>query len=327
MIENKFSVVSLAKIGKGKFNKKRWSKLCEIVEKHDIVVTHHCTIALHAYYCLLTYKYKNKKFVSTIHSCYEKKYNLNYNSLLKNFLAYNFIKLMLKRSDKIVFVSEAGYRSYKENFIFDNQKSIVIYNGVEELETRHNEINKGDCIRITYIGRLEKIKGIDLLIEAVKQLIENKYNVKVWLIGDGTYRLELENMVIKYQLDDYISFLGTQRNIGHYMERTDIFVYPSICEEVFGISIVEAMAYGVPCVSNRVGGIPEIIKNGYNGYLSCENKAESLYSAICKLIELPDIEVEKIKNNCLDTAEKFSIQNTVRNLEKLFMRLYNNDKK
>ena len=95
MIENKFSVVSLAKIGKGKFNKKRWSKLCEIVEKHDIVVTHHCTIALHAYYCLLTYKYKNKKFVSTIHSCYEKKYNLNYNSLLKNFLAYNFIKLMI----------------------------------------------------------------------------------------------------------------------------------------------------------------------------------------------------------------------------------------
>ena len=50
-----------------------------------------------------------------------------------------------------------------------------------------------------------------------------------------------------------------RRDIGKYLKTADIFVYPSICEEVFGISLVEAMSYGVPCVANEVGGIPEIL--------------------------------------------------------------------
>lgn len=310
--------VSLAEMSKRKFSFYRWKTLCEITKDYDVIVTHHSTIMLRIYYWFLCKKFKKKKHVMTIHSCFERKYNYNYGSVIKNKCAEYTLKSALRISDMIIFVSKAGKQSYIRNFDIDEDKTEVVYNGIELPDFCIEESNR-DYYRLTYIGRLEEIKGIQLLIQAVKICLGYHYPVKLWIIGDGNDRLKLEEQVQKLYLNSYIDFLGIQRNIGDYLSQTDVFVYPSVCEEVFGISVVEAMSYGVPCVSNRVGGIPEIIENGINGYISEEKTGKAVFYAIKKILDkYDDGTIAELKENCLRTAKKFSIENTVLNLKKVY---------
>ena len=82
MIENNIDAVSLVNYSKRKFNLTRWKKLCDLTKDYDVITIHHCTIALQIYYILLKRKYKNKKFVMTLHSCFEEEQNYNYNNYL-----------------------------------------------------------------------------------------------------------------------------------------------------------------------------------------------------------------------------------------------------
>lgn len=313
-----FDVISLVECSSKKLSKSRWKKLCELAEKADVIVTHHCTIALHMYYCALEKKFKTKKFVMTIHSCFESEINYNYKSWIKNKIAQWNIEEALKISDRIIFVSEAGRRSYLKNFKIDVTKTEVIYNGVE-VPTAIRNCNSAkfekNFTRITYIGRVEKIKGLDLFVYAIKKLFSIDSNIKVWIVGDGSFRDELEGLVKKLDLTDVIEFTGAKRNIGDYLRKTDLFIYPSTCQEVFGISIVEAMSYGVPCIANNVGGIPEIIENGYNGFITSATNEEELYKCMYKFMKLDHKAILQINENCLLTAKKFSINNTINNLE------------
>ncbi len=299
----------------GKFTRNRWKMLCELASDYDIITAHHCTIALQIYYILLKQKYKDKKFVMTMHSCFEKEQNYNYGSNIKNKCAEWALTKALSVSDKIIFVSEAGRKSYLDNFNIDPNKTIVIYNGVEvHGKTENNDIK--DYIRLTYIGRLEKIKGVDLLLTAVRELLDKNYSVRVWIIGDGTERKNLEDQAHKLRLERAVEFLGTQRNIENYLQKSDLFVYPSVWEEVFGISIVEAMSYGVPCVANRVGGIPEIIDNGVNGFITNEKSEKGVCDAIERFFAMRNSgSIELMKDACEKTAERFGIQATVEHLK------------
>lgn len=318
MKEKGEKVVSFVDKQHGKFTRNRWRMLCELASDYDIITVHHCTIALQIYYILLSQKYKDKKFVMTMHSCFEEEQNYNYGSDIKNKCAKWALTKALSVSDKIIFVSEAGRKSYLNNFNIDPNKTIVIYNGVEVYgKTEDRDIE--DYIRLTYIGRLEKIKGVDLLLAAVRELLDKNYSVRVWIIGDGMERKELEDQAHKLKIERAVEFLGIQRNIEDYLQKSDLFVYPSVCEEVFGISIVEAMSYGVPCVANRVGGIPEIIDDGVNGFITNEKTEKGVCDAIERFfVAYNSGSIEPMKDACEKTAERFSIQSTVERLKETY---------
>ena len=236
------------------------------------------------------------------------------------------LKSALFISDKIIFVSKAGKKSYIKNFNITDSKTAVVYNGIEIPDCYIPENNKS-YYRLTYIGRVEKIKGIHLLVNAVKISLQHGYPVRLWIIGDGSYMADLKEQVKKLNLNDYISFLGIKRDIGNYLLQTDVFIYPSICEEVFGISVVEAMSYGVPCISNCTGGIPEIIENGINGYISEKKTGNGIFHAISKVLDrYKDGTIIEMKKNCLASARKFSIENTLLGLKKEYEELLNHEK-
>ena len=183
-------------------------------------------------------------------------------------------------------------------------------------------------IRLTYIGRLVEVKGVHLLIKAIYALKNQGVHVSLTIVGDGEYRTVLEKEASELGVADSIRFEGIQRDIGEYLNRTDIFVYPSICEEVFGIALVEAMAFGIPCVANPVGGIPEILLDGYNGFLAKEKTAEGIEVAIKRVIRsYENGNIGQLKKNCINTAWKFDIHKTVFQLEIFYQELLQNDTK
>lgn len=325
MKELNLKTYSLKNVGR-RISLKKYKALRKIAKEYDIIAVHHGDPFL-KFYCILLSLTLKKKYVTFVHSCYEEEYFFP-NNKIKKIISHKIFQMGLSRSDKIVFVSKAGEKSYLNEFKMDRDKTVVIYNGIglEKLEYGR-EKNKVcvDPYNLTYIGRLNKVKGIELLLSAVKDL-RIKHNVKVSIVGDGEQRKELEQLAEKLKIQDITTFYGQQRDVKPFLEDASIFVYPSIWQEVFGISLVEAMAYGIPCVANKVGGIPEIIEDEKSGFLSSGLDVHSLEKTIEKVIELLNKgEYEKIAKDARKRAEKFSIIETVKNLKDMYTLLINDN--
>lgn len=280
--------------------------------KIDIVTFHHSGLHNDILYVLARMVLLKVKFVRQQHICYST------NNTFKEKIFDLVMKIEFKLSDLIIFVSEASKKSYEDRFKLKNNKKAVVYNGIgEEFYVKSNNKEKENVF--TYIGRLEPEKGVLLLLEAYNMFYKKNKNFKLRYIGDGSAYIELENLVKKYHLEDKVEILGKRLDVIKWLDVSKIFVYPSICDESFGISVVEAMARGNIPVTFKKGGLPEIIKNGYNGFIVEEVSAETLCK---KLFELTSNEDYKnLTKNALETSKKFTIENTIASLEENYMDL------
>lgn len=140
-----------------------------------------------------------------------------------------------------------------------------------EIVTLHNFVNKSERNDYVlgdyafYLGRLSKEKGILNLIEAIGDIP----NAKLLIAGDGPERERIEAYISEHKLDGRITLLGYQNqdSIHKYITNSRFVVIPSICNENCPYSVLEAMEIGKPIVASRIGGIPELIADGENGYL------------------------------------------------------------
>ena len=313
-------VCSLAKYGNKKINKERLQALKKLAESYDLIMVHHSALAIQVCYVYLKKVYPDKKYILVAHSCFDKKYNYDiYINPIKRLSRKYYIYKALAVSDKIIFVSESGKQSYAAHFRIPQDKMAVVYNGVFLPDPASYHLvprEDGAPYRMTYIGRLEEMKGVQNFLRTIPMLREKGILCNVWICGDGSYRGALESLAKELRIEDIVSFEGVQRDIRKYLCKTDVFLYPSICEEVFGISIVEALSYGVPCVAYRVGGIPEILRDGQNGTIAGDLTVKCLCEAIERMLKLyQGTQIGDIRACCLKTAEKFTIQQTVSNLK------------
>lgn len=305
---------------KTKFNLNKLNTIVNLSKENDILIVHNEDPILRLYY-YLTKKKVDIKGIVVNHNCLNDESQIKYHGL-KLKIYDSIIQKAFDISDEIWSVSKAGEISAKERYKIDDNKCRIIYNGISPdvlNKSKNNKISLDGLINITYIGRLVDIKGVDLLINAF-DIIKDKYNVKLNIVGDGTDRNKLENLTKELNIENLVTFYGEQSDIDKYLKETDTFVYPSICEEIFGISIVEAMAYGIPCIANRVGGIPEIIEDGINGYLTKDKSANEIARLIENIINNKNI--EGVSKKARKTAEKFSILNTCNQIEKEIRKLY-----
>lgn len=152
-------------------------------------------------------------------------------------------------------------------------------------------------------GRIVKEKGYHTAIEAIGILNKKDYNLNLILPGlivDSDYKLELDNLIIKYQLEKSVSFVGWVDNLTEILANVDYMVLPSYTEG-FPRSIIEAMLLKIPVCATPVGGIPEAIFHKKTGYLF--NVDNSVELAICLQDMLNDSEHTKILvNNAYDFA-------------------------
>lgn len=315
MKQEGIDVHDLGNLGR-KLSVKKFLFLKKLSRDYDVVIVHHDDPFLKFYFILL--KMLDKKYaVTMVHSCYGDESQNEYRGV-KRWVAFFIFQKCFDVSDKIWFVSKAGKISCLTKYKVEEQRSKIIYNGISPQfieKGAENKIYSKDFYNIVYIGRLSKEKGVHLLIQAFSK-IEDKYNVRLSIIGEGKEKEELEKLVLKLEMKEKVKFYGQQLDVGQFLEKASIFVYPSTCQEVFGISIVEAMAYGVPCIANRVGGIPEIIENNKNGFLTDTPTSEKIADLISKVVVMYETgEIDNISDDAKATAEKFSICETCEKIE------------
>ena len=202
------------------------------------------------------------------------------------------------------------------SFGIKREKITVVYNGVDyqKFSTYYN-IPKRDTMHLIYVGRLILEKGINVLIDAVN-LIKKDVKVKVVIVGDGPIKSALEAKIKKLDLLDQIIFLGIRMDIPELLGNADYFIHPAIWNEGFGITLIEAMSVGVPCVAFNKGAIPEIILDNKNGFIVEEATAEALAERLTECYKIWGSEqYVQMKRTAQRTGKIFDM---VQGLEKLY---------
>ena len=214
----------------------------------------------------------------------------------------------LQRAKHITVISES-LNEYIQK-IYPNNKTSVIsmgYDGkVFNTEKRiQNYFGQNEKKVVLFVGRLVEKKGLTYLIEAVKELDD----VKLIVVGNGPLEEELRRQALLQ--GEKIQFVGSKKHeeLAPLYASADIFVVPSVTaqngdKEGLPTTIVEAMASGVPIIATRHSGIPELVRDGVNGYLVDEKDVESLRKAIKNLLDSQDTRELFIKNGLETVKEK-----------------------
>ena len=239
---------------------------------------------------------------------------------LKNRLGYiPFIKAGHRCCEKIIAISEFVKKAGMEAYGLPEEKIAVVYNGVDIERFSVSEFRVDNPrMELIYVGRLIPVKGVHLLLEALS-LLEPEVCCHVSIVGFGP---EYEALVWKaemLQLGGIVDFLGKRMDIPALLQKADYFVHPAIWQEGFGITLIEAMAAGRPCIAFRGGAIPEIIDDGVDGYHVEMASAEALAETIRKAYHQHNTDsYRKMSAAAKRKAKTFNIDNMVQNLESFY---------
>ncbi len=181
---------------------------------------------------------------------------------------------------------------YSEQLL--NRWGLVKYRNKVSIAHRHfldfNEFqiqkpcNERDDL-IGFIGRLSQEKGPLNFIEAIPRIIERDDNLKVLIGGDGPLRVMVEQYLSRYNLNDRANFIGwiPRDDLSMYLNKLKLLVVPSYTEGLPSI-ILQAMACGTPVLATLVGAVPDLIKDGDNGFFMEDNSPECIAENVIRAL-------------------------------------------
>jgi glycosyltransferase involved in cell wall biosynthesis len=160
-----------------------------------------------------------------------------------------------------------------------------------EMRSRYGILSTDVVCIVT--SRLEKMKAVDMVIEAFTTLINDskRKDIWLWILGDGPLRAELNCLVEKNGIGQRVIFLGFQNDVEKYLQESDIFILASEYEG-FSVALLEALSVGLVCVATPTGGSIEAMQD--KGFI-VEHTAESIFNCLLGIIHMNKGEIEEMK--------------------------------
>ena len=222
------------------------------------------------------------------------------------------VKYLMLKSDGLHTLNNITYElgevlNYKKNKLF------LISNGVEiPIKSKNYEklTNK-----IVYIGAMRhfpekqkrEIKNLEFLLESFDQLRKNKPNLRLLMVGDGNYRIKLEEKTKKLNLQNHVIFTGYQTDIVKYHMEADIFVNASL-KEGMPNTVIEAMGSGIFVLCSNIHAHRHIIKNGITGVLFDNTNRNDFIRKVNEFYNNPENYIEIAKNGRRYIEDYFAIE-------------------
>lgn len=220
------------------------------------------------------------------------------------------------------FIACISYYCKSQMMLFSDQadwdRFQIVHCGVDPLQFPYIEV-KQHARKLLYTGRLAAEKGLPVLFESLKLLGQQGYDYELTLVGDGNDRKSLEELARQMGIADRVVFAGfaSQDGVRDYLMQSDVFILPSFAEGV-PVSLMEAMACGVPVIATYVGGIAELIEPGETGLLVPPSDPAALRDAIARYINDHGLR-EKVSRQGRDKVmSDFNLDNEVDKLAQLF---------
>lgn len=201
---------------------------------------------------------------------------------------------------------------------FPRGRTTVIYNSLDCPRYRPNEAAgqetrkklkiPSDWLLLTAAGRFDEGKGFELLLRSYKDfsLTDTGLGTKLLLLGDGPYRDRLEKLVLELDMAEKVIMPGFVEDVRPWLWGSDIFVFPSDRPDAFGLSLLEAMAAGLPVVASDCGGPGELVKDGNSGLLVPPGNESAICTALLKLASNPALRTSLAEKAALRAGD-FSV--------------------
>jgi glycosyltransferase involved in cell wall biosynthesis len=213
-------------------------------------------------------------------------------------------KLFEKKIGLFVTVSQAAKRPL-EAFV-DYRKIKVITNGITVCETPEIKVTERQYLMFAIVGQVSEQKGHELLLRALSEIPRDKFILKIIGSGAKVYEDYLKQLVSKLGLTNNCLWMGFVKGTDKIYEGVDVVIVPSKVSDSYPTTVMEAGMRGIPVIASTSGGLPEMIKEGVNGYLFTSSDKNSLRSAILKITELHDLKALRSSARNLAVAQ-FSV--------------------
>lgn len=191
----------------------------------------------------------------------------------KQFFYRKVEKLVGKLSKIVITVCDQDRNLALRHQVLPKEKITTIHNGV--IDTRNNMLEKNisEVVKIIMVARFEKPKQQMMLLKSL--LVLKDLDWHMIFVGDGSLKQACAQFVQENNLGHKITFLGSHSNVDELLKDADIFVLTSAWEGL-PLSILEAMALGLPIIASNVGGVSEAVRDSENGFLIQNNLTEIL---------------------------------------------------
>lgn len=192
---------------------------------------------------------------------------------------------IISRSDRLIAVSSA-VAEHARSLGARPDRIDVIPNGVDLDLFKPAERPRSGPPRILFVGRLVSNKGPELLVRAAPAVLEKHPDAEFVICGDGPMRQSLELEANRLNVARAFRFPGVIRNVPEVMRDSTVLVRPSTLEGM-PLTVLEAMGCGLPVIATRVGGTPELVKHGANGFLFEPGDVDGLIGHLLALLGNP----------------------------------------
>ena len=240
-------------------------------------------------------------------------------------------RLLARRTDALVTVSEQVRDDLVRLGVAPAEKFEVIRLGLDlegrvtaAAEARDAErialgLRPND-VAVVWLGRMTEIKRVDVLLRAFALLHERVPDARLLLTGDGPLRPDLERLSRSLGLADVVRFLGLRRDVAGVLAAGDVVALTS-ANEGTPVSLIEALAAGLPVVSTDVGGVRDVVGDGESGLLVPAGDPAAVASALERLGRDPALRARLGSTGRADVVERYAVSRLLDDLDRLYRRL------
>jgi glycosyltransferase involved in cell wall biosynthesis len=207
-------------------------------------------------------------------------------------------RLLLTRQDRFIAVGDSVRQALIDYEGLPEHRIEVIYNGCDlsQYDPRRSlrsmvrselGLEKDEFV-VIQVARLNRLKDLPTAIRATKLLASEHPVARLVIVGEGEDRPQLERLTEELQLEKRVLFLGSRPDVTRLLQSADAFMLSSISEGI-PLTLIEAMASGLPCVATRVGGVPEVIRDGETGLLIGAGDPVGLAAQLGRLLSSPGL--------------------------------------
>ena len=329
-IENadKIFDICFARFPLKKENFKAYKQLKQIIKKnkYDII---HCNTPMGGVIARLLAKKYRKKGMKVIYTAHG--FHFYKGAPLLNWLIYYPIeKYLSKYTDCLITINNEDYEIAKEKFkktnveyvcgIGLNKDKFNFNMTIEEKEKLKKElgIEKKDFV-IIYVAELTPNKNHYMALNAIKNIVKIRKNIKLLLAGNGQLDEEYMEFIMKNKLEDNVKMLGYRLDVPQLMKISDLAISTSN-REGLPVNVMEAMISGLPDIVTNCRGNRDLIKDGKNGYIVEQNNVKELERKIEYIIDNKELRKAMGKNG-QEMIEPYKIENVIKKLEEIYLKI------
>jgi glycosyltransferase involved in cell wall biosynthesis len=242
-----------------------------------------------------------------------------------NIKTYIKVKFLYMFSTKVVFVSRFTQDKFSELVHVSKEKTEIIYNGINleeyqrpiDIKKKRMEVGITTEYVVGNVGNLYPVKGQTYLLKAAKKVLEEIPNTIFLIIGRGELEKDLRKEAKELGIDSDVKFLEFREDVKELLKIMDVFVLPSLSEGL-PFSLIEAMASQVPVIATKVGGIPEVINDGENGFLVPPYDPGELAAKIIRLSKDCSFANHLTIHGLKTIGQEFNLSNMLRRYSEIY---------